>query len=325
MKERTRRRRLPLTVGIAARCDEGAIFVAADRMVTVGDMEMEHPVAKVLIVTQSILICPSDDDAAFHFEILLDVHAEIKQRVATDPQKWITVREVVDLYIETRQTHKLRRAERDILKPLGLDLLSYQFQQQNMDSELVRQIAVDLINYKIPNLSAVIAGIDPSGCHIYVVDTNSNNHVDTGNYGSIGYAAIGAGARHASAHFLTSGHAWYTPLPEALWNTYLAKKRAEVAPGVGETTDLYMIGPSLGADVTYLNQMVHGQLKAAYEKTKDQEEKARKAAAGEITAYVKELAQAAEQPKAQIVPPPERATAKDDAAGPAGGVSGEKP
>ena len=162
----------------------------------------------------------------------------------------------------------------------------------------MRQIAVDLVNYRVPNMSIIVAGIDPTGPHIFIVDTNQNNNVDTGRYDFIGYATIGGGARHANAHFLTAGHAWYTPLPEALWNTYLAKKRAEVAPGVGETTDLYMIGPGLGSTL-YLNEMVHGQLKAAYEKTKKQEEAARHTAAKEITAYVERLtSQVTEQPQA---------------------------
>jgi hypothetical protein len=35
-------------------------------------------------------------------------------------------------------------------------------------------------------------------------------------------------------------------LPETFLLTYAAKKRAEVAPGVGEVTDMFVIGPLLG-------------------------------------------------------------------------------
>jgi ATP-dependent protease HslVU (ClpYQ) peptidase subunit len=204
-----------MTVCIAARCGEGAIFVAADRLVTVGDMEMEHPVEKVMNLPQSIMILPSDDDAAFHAQILLDVYTTAKQRVEADPKRRLTVQEILDLYIETRQAHKMRRAERDILKPLGLYQSNYLAQQKSLDPDLVKQIAVDLINYKIPHLTVIVVVIDPTGSHIFIADTQ---------YDSIGYAAIGAGGRHANAQFLMAGHTWHTPLPEALWNTYLAKK-----------------------------------------------------------------------------------------------------
>jgi hypothetical protein len=301
-----------LTVGLAARGNDGSIFCAADRMMTVGDIEMESPTSKIAVITSSIVILPSDDDAAFHTEIILDVYSTATARITSEPTRWWRVQEIVDLYIQHREDHKSRRSERDILKPLGLDRLSFLAHQHTMDAKLVRQITVDLINYRIPALSVIIAGNDPSGSHIYVVDTNENNNVETGCYTSIGYAAIGAGGRHARAHFLTAGQSWLSPMAETLWNTYLAKKRSEVAPGVGEETDVYMIGPQLGTTVV-LNKTVSDKLEEVYKRTKEQEEKARQDASKEMTKYVQELEKvAAEQSKQQAVPSPESA-AKESA------------
>jgi hypothetical protein len=64
-----------LTVGIVARAVDGSLFCAADRMVTVGDIEMESPTTKIFMLTNSIVVIPSDDDAALHTEILNDTHA----------------------------------------------------------------------------------------------------------------------------------------------------------------------------------------------------------------------------------------------------------
>jgi hypothetical protein len=243
----------------------------------------------------------------------MDVYTTASQRVEADPQRRLTVQGILDLYIETRQAHKMRRAEREILKPLGLDQNSYLAEQKNMDSDLVQRIAGDLINYRIPHLSVIVTGLDATGSHIFIADTNNSNNIDTGQYDSIGYAAIGAGMRHANAHFLMAGHTWHTPLTEALWNTFLAKKRSEVAPGVGETTDLYMIGPDLG-DWTHFDPTEMAQLEALYQKTKKQEEAARHNAAGEITTYIKELAKAAAQTKTRAATSPEPSV-KDSPAG----------
>jgi hypothetical protein len=290
-----------MTVCIAARSNDGAVICAADRMVTVGDMEMESPVPKIVMLTRSIALMSSDDDAAFHNEIIVSVYETVSARAHTTPDKWWTIKEVVDLYVETLVARKNARAERDILRPLGLDHLTYNMQQSTLDPDLVKQIAVDLVNYKIPYLSAIITGVDPSGSHIRVIHTATNGNIETGSHTSIGYAAIGAGARHANAELLTAEQSWKTDLPKTLWNTYLAKKRAQVAPGVGETTDVYMIGPGLGFSLD-LNDDVKNKLEAVYKETRKREEQARHDAAEDMTSYVKKLAESAQQPQVQTAP-----------------------
>ena len=56
----------PVTVCIAARCKEGMIFCAADRMVTTGDLELEQATPKIIQLTTSICLMMSDDDATLH-------------------------------------------------------------------------------------------------------------------------------------------------------------------------------------------------------------------------------------------------------------------
>jgi hypothetical protein len=299
-----KRRRLPLTVCIAARSRPGAIFCAADRMVTVGDMEMESPTPKIVAVSASIVIMPSDDDAAFHSEIIGEVDLKVKERIVAEPSKWWTIQEVVDLYIAIRNKHRNIRAERDILIPLGLNYEKYHTQQAALDKDLVRQIAVDLVNYKLPHMDVIIAGIDPTGPHIFDVHSNHSGDIETGRHDAIGYAAIGAGMRHATAHFLLSKQAYDSSLPDTLWNTYVAKKRSEVAPGVGETTDLVMIGPALGAQ-TLFGDPILPQLETVYKRAIKRAEKSSAVASREINSYVGKIAEsAAEQSKKQAAPPP---------------------
>jgi hypothetical protein len=43
---------------------------------------------------------------------------------------------------------------------------------------------------------------------------------------------------------MLAGHSPFSSSPETLLLTYLAKKRSEIAPGVGKGTDMFIIGPA---------------------------------------------------------------------------------
>jgi hypothetical protein len=168
-----------------------------------------------------------------------------------------------------------------------------------MEPGLVARISEDMVSYKLPSLSVIIAGLDPTGSHIYEVHDG-----ESGCYDAIGYAAIGAGARHARAHFMMSGQSVSTSIAETLWATYLAKKRSEVAPGVGNATDIAMLGPRLGFSVMLsANPSINNQLEAVYKKTKRMEENARKNASKEMVDYVERFGREAAQITTQAVPP----------------------
>ncbi len=114
--------------------------------------------------------------------------------------------------------------------------------QQEMAPELVRQLATELINFVPPRVATIFAGIDAFGAHIYSAQNGDVTCQD-----GVGFAAIGAGYWHADSQFMFAGHTRTRPMPETLLLSYSAKKRAEVAPGVGEGTDMFFIGPALGS------------------------------------------------------------------------------
>ena len=232
-----------MTVCIAARSNS-IIFLLSDRMVTAGDIQFEPPAPKIISLSSSICIMASGD-FAFHTEVVQEVSRDVVDRISADPNNWWLVKDVVDLYIKYRNDAKLKRAEAAILAPLGLTRSSWLQQQKLMDSSLVREIAGDLIHFDIPHVSVIIAGIDnykgvPSP-HIYTVEDDYISCNDV-----IGFSAIGSGARHAESQFMLAGHAWNADLHVTAALAYRAKKDAEIAPGVGNYTDMYMIGPGLG-------------------------------------------------------------------------------
>lgn len=283
-----RRRKLPLTVAIAAKANDGSIFCATDRMITVGDIEMESPATKMFMLTNSIVVMPSDDDAALHTEILNETHVIANAAIADNPSRWPLVSEVVTMYVAARDAKHAKRAEQEFLLPLGLTRETFLDRMAFLEPQLVSRIAEDLISYRLPAMSVIIAGIDPIGSHIYEVNDGKSGCLNT-----IGYAAIGAGARHALAHFMLAEQCNSTSPVETLWNTYFAKRRSEVAPGVGkQVTDIGMIGPQLGFSVNFTTveePPIMRQLEAVYENTKRAEEEARKNAATEMVEYVKRV------------------------------------
>ena len=98
---------------------------------------------KVIAVTSSIVVMTSDEDAALHAEILQDIAFDIHARVSKAPDQWLDVEIVGELYLKHRGEAKRRRAERDILFPLGLTSESFVAQQQSMADSFIRQVSAD--------------------------------------------------------------------------------------------------------------------------------------------------------------------------------------
>ena len=105
-----------------------------------------------------------------------------------------------------------------------------------MLESFAERIGEAIINYQMTPVETIIVGADDSGSHIYKLFGNAPICCDL-----IGFAAIGSGSTHAESQFMLNGYSRVVPQEEALWLTYMAKRKAEVAPGVGKITDLFCI------------------------------------------------------------------------------------
>lgn len=288
-----------MTVCIAARASDGSLFCVADRMVTAGDIEMESPVSKIFAMTNFLSVMPSDNDVALHTEILMEAQTRILKTIEAKPTEWPLIKDMVDIYISAYNEKRQKLAERTFLIPLKLTHETFLEKMQMIDRKIVARLTEDILNFQMPAMSIIMAGRDPLGSHIYEVHNG-----ESGNFNTIGYAAIGAGARHANAHFMMAAQSGSTSLAETLWNSYLAKKRAEVAPGVGkDATDIGMIGPQLGSNLVLDAAPLKKQLEKVYKQTIEMEETARKSASQEMVSYVEGLTrQAQEQASANTAP-----------------------
>jgi hypothetical protein len=277
-----------MTVCIAAICEGGIIFGAADRMKTAMDVQFEPPIPKIFPITNSI-IAMTAGDALFQREILGSVFSIVNAQIDKDPQNWWKISDVAELHARFYSIGKQKQAENAILVPLGLDREKFLSCQHAMSNDFINSIKNQILNFKMPHTLSIITGVDNEGTHIYAVENEKVYCWDT-----IGFASIGSGSRHAESQFMLAGHSRISPLPESLLLTYSAKKRAEVAPGVGCYTDMFMVGPSLGS-FTEINIKTMTKLEEEYQKMLSAEKNAQISAKKGITEYVKELKKASTQ------------------------------
>jgi hypothetical protein len=216
------------------------VIGASDRLVTAGDVQFEPNRPKIRVLTNSVVVMTAGD-AWLQSEVLDGVTADVQAIVHADPHEWLTVRKVADLYCDRWAEIKRRRAEHVILKPLGLTTKQFLEEQGSMDENIAKSLTNGLLEFDMPGTATLVTGVDATGAHIFAVYDGVPMQTD-----SVGFAAIGIGSRHAESQLMLAKFAPDMPTSTAMMLVHLAKSRAEVAPGVGPDTDMFVIGPELG-------------------------------------------------------------------------------
>jgi hypothetical protein len=99
----------------------------------------------------------------------------------------------------------------------------------------------------------IVAGMDLTGAHISaVINPGTSVSLD-----KLGYGAVGSGGIHATISLSLNGQTSRKGLTETLYGVYAAKKSSEVAPGVGQETDIAIIevGKIFRCGVSILNAL----------------------------------------------------------------------
>lgn len=291
-----------MTVCIAALCADGTIFGATDRMLTAGDVEFEPSNtndrprlgSKMVFLTSSIVAMTAGDSALqseLIQEVLLMIGQRLDQDKAANTVRWLGIKEVAEMYRAAHAAAKRARATHRILAPLSLDIASFVARQGEMNGDFVKQVTAELLNFQMPPVAVIFAGVDETGSHIYTVDgTQDSLHC----HDSVGFAAIGSGGWHAQTQFMLAGHdRRAATVPETLFLTYLAKKRSEVAPGVGSDTDMFIAGPHLGS-ATSIGSHVVERVEDIYKKHAKSEAQAFSRSKKETLQYVEQITKASD-------------------------------
>ena len=231
-----------MTVCIAAMAvDAGmpVIMGASDRMLTAGDIEFEPTQSKMRAVTTSIVMMIAGD-AAVQGLLYQRMIQRVRARLEADSSTWFGVEEAALMFSDELLALRNTIAGRNILAPFGLTLDSFVRSQDHIPAAILRAL-VERIQGNHFDTETIFAGLDGSGGHIFVVDGEGKVSCRD----AIGFAAIGLGKWHAESQFMFDRHSPFKPGVDTLMLIYSAKRRAEVAPGVGTDTDPVII-PRLG-------------------------------------------------------------------------------
>lgn len=256
-----------MTVCVAARGSE-YLVCAFDRMITAGpsntQVEYESGNLKIVPVGDWSAVILVSGENALQAEIIPSVERDVHLRKASGDTE-ISIDEIVKLYAKSYQARKGWLAELEYLEPLGLNIQKLQKKLGAKKGTVAWALHEKILEYEMPDVEVIIAGIDSSGHHIHMVTNGRPSCHDFD-----GFAAIGLGAEHALLQFRLAGHARIESLPETLLRTYIAKRRAEIAPGVGPQTDMVVLGPQTGAAKSVPYDVVT-KLEATYQSVVRQE------------------------------------------------------
>ena len=133
------------------------------------------------------------------------------------------------------------RAEREILTKIGLtraDLVG-----DKVSYRRAGQLLNLIFGYEpdVPDqVETIFVGHDAAGSHIWRTFNSTPVCCDVE-----GFAAIGVGAEHAVSHLGFGGQTPRTDILAATVGAYFAKRRAEMAPGVGRAVDMALRVPGM--------------------------------------------------------------------------------
>ena len=298
-----------VTVCVATISTRSSVFGASDRMLTSGDVEFEPHAPKVVPLTNSMVLM-SAGDAGVQAEVASDMRVWIADHIAARPDVWILVRDAAEAYAQYFAEARRRKVELALLRPLGLTSELFIARQGELAPALARDLATEMLSFPMPAVACIVAGVDASGPHLYVVADGQLHCAD-----SVGFCAIGSGASHAESLLMFAKYHPGMAPAEAMLLTFAAKKRSEVAPGVGSETDMFTIGPMPGMS-NWLDAETLQNLGEMYTKWRTAETEAFNDATERSRKYVQALAEAATKQPQAITP--------DGAAGGSGASADEE-
>lgn len=220
----------PVTQLIATICDGGhAVIGMSDRMVTTGDMTLgfESPNRKAEIITpkSAVLLAGTVHEP--------DLVRDARQKAKGKDR----IRDIAEVFTGIYLDLRTKRVEDEVLKArAGIgSFAEYHDKQHILHESVVFDLNERIRKYDL-GLAIILLGIDETA-HLFQIGNPGTSR----SFDNLGYCTIGMGNRHAENVF-----AWYcyssaTPLNEALYIAFEAKKKSEMAGGVGSTTDAIVI------------------------------------------------------------------------------------
>jgi len=199
-------------------------------MITSGDIEFEAFQTKIHgFGPPAKALCLGAGDSNSTLTLTTETMGKIQEQGVTE------IKDVAQLYSESFSSLRKKRAEQVHLAPLGLNASSFLSKQKGMNPDLVA-VLVERLQSERLEVDAMVCGVDATGPHIYYI---TDPGVETC-YDNVGFCAIGSGARQFETALMTVNYSQFWSWTATLLLMYSAKKKAEVSPGVGRETDMFM-------------------------------------------------------------------------------------
>ena len=225
-----------MTICIAALYENGkGCVLASDQMTTahfpIGYEFENEEVKKIIKVREAtVAYLLTAGDVLFANEILEAVRTEVDEKGVTATP--IIAELLRKHYQNVRKQHIIRNE----LEPRGLTIDSYYQSQQRLVQPIVMMIDKALRSFN-PRTELIIAGFGEECCSVFSI----TNPGDLFCHDAIGFAAVGSGGPHAVYSMIESEYKKSMDAKTVYELVEKAKKRSEVAPGVGRGTEIISV------------------------------------------------------------------------------------
>lgn len=135
-----------MTVCVAAIFEQTGILGACDRMITAGDVQFEPALPKIRYLTTSCVAMIAGD-ANLQADIFQGVKSEVDLQIDLEPNRWLSIREIADMYKRSCDDAIGKMAERRLLSPFGMTRADFLSRQNELSAEFVKDIAHELLNF----------------------------------------------------------------------------------------------------------------------------------------------------------------------------------
>ncbi len=220
-----------MTQLIAAICEGGKkVVTVSDRMVSTADMtlafEPEESKAQPIAHKAVVLVAGTMHEP----DLIRDAREKTRGKER--------IREIADGLKEIYQDLRTSRIEDEVLRPCaGISTIAeYHEKQRTLHDAVVMELNERIRGYQL-GLMLLLAGVDEQGHVILIADPGIWR-----SYDNMAYCCAGMGERHADNVFAWYRYTQHIPLNDALYIAFEAKKKAEMAGGVGRATDILLIG-----------------------------------------------------------------------------------
>ena len=221
-----------MTVCVAALCcSETMAVVASDRIITAGppmNLEFEHDIKKIDVLRDRFLFMTAGE-ALVGTGLLGRVDAELVQQTHAD------VSDVGEAVVRAYTSIRSNAIEEHVFRPFNYSCASFIAEgQKQLPPQVYMQIFQALQQFNL-GMEMIFVGMADGRARIgFIFHPGILRWYDR-----LGFHAIGSGAIHAAMSLV--GHSATSSLEETAFRVYAAKRRAEVAPGVGRETDMMVV------------------------------------------------------------------------------------